>query len=393
MTDEPTGSCPTCARRDPGEAQQICDVCRSKLRSWLTELPDLHAEILAQHATPADTRPYRMRVATERDDKGRPTAWSEPFDSPWPADPVANLLPAGPLGGGNTRGGPVSGSKEPRLPIRVDPVDLTGPARHVWLLGEDQIGYESVASTLDFWARDWREARGGRERLPEPTVPQLTTWLERRLDDAMDDHPAIDEFFTAIARTRGALRRHLGLIDIPDHKHGIPCPKCGALTLVHHNGSAFVECGSCPYKLTADEYDTHVRSTAAEQLILRRTAVNARRALRRLLAAMHTAGWRHHIHTEPAGRDADGAPEHDGYRVHTWRRGREHIELWTYADGGQVDTSAWYGHTDGDHEPSLALAISTNWIAEHGLHELHRLVRAAGLLTPPASHAERDRAA
>ncbi|MER7002223.1 hypothetical protein ABT297_04130 [Dactylosporangium sp. NPDC000555] len=386
MTDEPTGTCPTCARRDP-RTPLLCDVCRSKLRNWLHEIPDLHAELARRETETHDHRPHVIR------DQGAPAGVHVVTNQP--ADPVAHLLPAGPLGG-QGRGGPISGSKEPPLPIRVDPVDLTGPARRVWLLGDDQIGHESVASTLDFWVRDWRDARGGRERLPAPTVPQLTGWLARRLDDAMDAHPAIDEFFTTIARTRTVLRAQLGLIDIPEHKHGIPCPKCGTGTLIRHNGSDWIECATCAAHISPSEYDDHVSTTAATEHATRRTAMRNRRAQYRLATAMRTAGWHHHVHHNEAGRDPDGAPEHDGYRVHTWRRGPEHIELWTYADGQPLDV-IWYGHTTSpDAEPNLALSIATRWITEHGITALHKIARAAGLLAvqnDEAAHEQDERLA
>ncbi|GAA0738662.1 hypothetical protein Drose_04295 [Dactylosporangium roseum] len=210
--DEPSGSCPACWRRDP-HTPQLCGVCRSRFRTWLVEIPDLHAQLLAEEPS---------GIAGQR------------------------------------AGGRVSGSKERPLPIRVDPLDLTGPARHVWLLGEDQVGYESVASVLDFWVRDWREARGGLERLPEPSVPVLAAWLLRRADDAMDAHPAVDECFEDVRRVHGALRAQLGLVDPrPEYLDGVPCKRCGAATLWRVPGSDYAsECAipTCKGLLTEDEY-------------------------------------------------------------------------------------------------------------------------------------------
>lgn len=210
MSDEErTGSCPCCALRDP-RTPLVCDACRSRLRSWLRELPGLLAELDETRFEPA----VRHDV-----------------------------------------GGKVTGSRERRLPIRVDPTDLLGPAKHVLLLGEDQIGYESVASELDFWVRDWREARGGAERLPDPDVRTLASWLERRAEDACDAHPAIDEMFTAIRRIRLTLLGQLGKFDVPDYKKGVPCRRCDTMALVRHNGSDWIECGNCPELLSPDEYD------------------------------------------------------------------------------------------------------------------------------------------
>lgn len=216
--DEPTGSCPTCFRRDP-RTPLICDVDRSKLRSWLGDIPDLFTELQAQQYDGIN---------------------------------------------GVRAGGRVSGSKERQLPIRVDPLDLAAPARFVWLDGEDQIGYVSVASTLDFWVRDWREARGGREGLPAPYVPALASWLLRRVDDAMDDHPAIDEAWNDVRRIHGALRAQIGLIDVPDYKRGTPCPKCHTLSLVRDNGSDYIDCRACGTLLTPEQYTEHVAALAAQ---------------------------------------------------------------------------------------------------------------------------------
>lgn len=215
--EERTGSCITCFRRDPN-TPLVCDVDRSKLRTWLREIPELFAEMVE-------------------------------------AEPV--LIP------GPGLGGPVSGSKERPLPIRVDPFDLAAPARHLLLVGEDQVGYESVASVLDFWVRDWREARGGLERHPEPDVRTLATWLLRRADDACDGHPAVDEMFQDMARLRSALRGQLGQVEIPDYKKGVPCRRCDRLTLVRLNGSDWIECAQCPELLSPDEFDRWVGLLAA----------------------------------------------------------------------------------------------------------------------------------
>lgn len=219
--EEPSGSCPTCFRRDPN-TPLICDVDRSKLRSWLGDIPHLFAELQA-------------------------------------------LEPDG-INGQSARGR-VSGSKEKQLPIRVDPLDLTAPARFVWLDGEDQVGYVSVASTLDFWVRDWREARGGREGLPAPYVPALASWLLRRADDAMDSHPAIDEAWNDVRRIHGALRAQLGLDDPrPVHLVGVPCKRCGQGTLWRVPESEYAsECAipDCRAVLKPGEYEAWTRERAA----------------------------------------------------------------------------------------------------------------------------------
>ncbi|HEX2551122.1 MAG TPA: hypothetical protein VHK64_05975 [Nocardioidaceae bacterium] len=214
--EEPSGSCVTCARRDPHRGL-VCNADRSKLRSWLREIPDLFDDLVAQ-------------------------------DEP---DPLA----AGPVKG-QSAGGPVSGSKERKLPIDEDAIDLSGPVRGVRLLGEDQIGYSSVASELDFWVEDWREARGRGEGRPDPTVRALATWLEVRAEDACDAHPAVDEMFEAVRKLRSALRGVLKLIEpLPEYRPDVPCPGCSRLTLYKANGSDRYECDSCPRLLTPEEFD------------------------------------------------------------------------------------------------------------------------------------------
>lgn len=249
--DERSGSCPTCFLREPRHPL-ICDADRSKLHSWLREIPELLAEL----DDPQDAPPVERDLVKYPPGHEHVGQWVPHLDR------LGDALPAGTVAG-QMLTGPVSGSSEPRLPIRVNLVDLKAPARRVYLLGEDQIGYESVASELDFWVRDWREARGGRERLPEPTVPELASWLERRTEDAADAHPAIDEMFGAIRRIRLALLGQLGKFDIPDYKKGVPCPRCDRLTLLRENGSDFISCGSCPQLLTPAEFDRWTGQEAA----------------------------------------------------------------------------------------------------------------------------------
>lgn len=254
MSDEErSGDCVVCALRD-AYSPQVCDADRSKLRTRIREIPDLYEEMTAPPEVHRDLRPFRMTVV-ERDTDGIAVALHR-FDSPWPADPIAHHTTAAPVSG-QAKGGRVTGSTERRLPVRVDPLDLAAPVRSGEVHDEygDQTGRLSVATVLDQWVRDWRDHRGKGEGLPDPTVPALASWLVLRCDEACDDHPAIDEFFEEIRTLHAALRGVLGLIDVPDYKKGIPCPRCDALTLVRYNGGAWVECTECPQLLSPDEYD------------------------------------------------------------------------------------------------------------------------------------------
>jgi hypothetical protein len=182
-------------------------------------------------------------------------------------DPVASVVPAGMVPGPG-HGGRVSGSRERPLVIRVDAHDLAMPARVLPPYGEDQVGHPPIATVLDGWVRDWRTHRSRGEGLPEPTVKILSDWLLTRLDDACDDHPAIDEFSAALRQIHGALRAQLGMVEVPDYKVGVPCRGCDRITLYRSNGSDYVECGSCPSLLSPDDYTrwTGLVSAAAASL-------------------------------------------------------------------------------------------------------------------------------
>jgi hypothetical protein len=246
MDEQPTGSCPCCRRRDPREGF-ACGPCRSKLRSWLGEIPDLWQQLLAEEPEVRDVRVVRLR-----EDGTEETVHY---------DHVANVFPAGPSSY-PSRSGPVSGSPERRLPIDTDRIDLTSPGGWPEQLDEDQIGHIPVWMTLQTWARDWSTFRAMGEA-GDQTVPGLCHWMWERVDDMCDEHEAIDEAFQDIRRLYGTLYAQLGLFEKPDYKYGVPCRQCNALALVRHNGSDFVECGECPAVLTPAEFDTWVRGVAA----------------------------------------------------------------------------------------------------------------------------------
>lgn len=371
--DQPTGSCPTCSRRDP-RVPQLCDVDRSKLRAWLFDITVLYAELASRDAELADPADRRFAATMSRWDAGMKRAVREPATVARPADPAAYHLPSG-ASSSPSRGSPVSGSKERQLPIDTDAVDLTGPVRSagVAVLDEDAVGHASVASTLDFWVEDWRAQRGAGERRPAATVPEIARWLLDRLDDAMDTSPAIAEFFTAVRRLRGALHAQLGQVEVPDYKRGIPCPRCLALALVHTNGSEFIECSSCPAVLSFMEYDEHVRALSAEQVLVRRAKVAKVKALRGLLLAMRSAGWRHDVRRYG---DDEGM-----FVVHGWRRGAAAIEAWVQDADGYLRLGTVWWLADADN-PSVTLSATGDWVDAYGIPGLTKLARAAGILTP-----------
>ncbi len=373
MDDQPSGSCPTCGRRDP-RVPQICDVDRSRLRSWLFDIPSLAAELeerIEERSEPSDVR---LAVTVTEWDAEAKRAVRVPAPIGRPADPAAYYLPSG-ASSSASRGGPVTGSKERQLPIATDAVDLTGPARVVGaaVLDEDAVGYESVATVLDRWVEDWRVYRGAGERRPSSTVPELTEWLLARLEDACDEAPAIVEFFDAIRRLRGALQAQLGLIEVPDYKHGIPCKRCKALTLVQQPGSDRIECSSCFSLLSFLEYDEHVRSLSAEQVQARRLKVAQVRAVRGLLVRLHKVGWRHTVRQYG---DEDGQ-----WVAHCWRRAAAAVEVTVQDVDGYLNlVSVWWVADEAN--PSVNLSATGDWVEAYGIPGLTKLARAAGLLTP-----------
>lgn len=218
MTDEPFGSCTVCARRD-ADRGSVCPACRSRLSGWLGELPGLYADLL------------------ERDDVLR-------------------------RGGA---GGRVSGTHEAPVPVRVDALDLTMPARggsvvDVW---HDQIGHLPAAAVLDAWVQEWRTHRGRGEGRPVPAVAVLCRWLRDRLDDACDSFPAMGDFADELHGLRRALFGQLGLFDVPEYKDGVRCRSCDALDLWRNSGSAYVECNSCGLLLSPAEYADWIGLLAA----------------------------------------------------------------------------------------------------------------------------------
>lgn len=183
-----------------------------------------------------------------------------------------------PRRGGGQR---VAGSREAPVPLVLDVVDLTGDARPAsiavryrngWsVLGgdPDQIGHLSVATELEFWVTDWALMRGKSEGLPEPTVASLARWLSDRLDWAMDQHPAIDEFAAALTRVHGAVRAYVPRV-VQEHERPptqraeprtAPCPACDMVSLWWWPSEERVRCDTdgCNRAMTEDEYTAWCR--------------------------------------------------------------------------------------------------------------------------------------
>lgn len=204
----------------PPMTMPVCDSCRERIRRELVELPDAYARL--------------------------------------------SLLP-----GQAQPGERVSGSREAPLPLAVEPLDLTMPARlpnptaAARRFPNDQSGRLSVASVLDSWVRDWREVRVMRESAPEPTVPVLVGWLNARLDWALDHYAAVDEFAAEVSDLVRTLRRMTGT-DRLVHRLSAPCPTCDLTELHREDGASFVECRHCRRLWTEEEYHRLCVIAAAE---------------------------------------------------------------------------------------------------------------------------------
>lgn len=207
--------CVLCQRRET-ERAQACDPCRLWLPTVLRDIGELHTTL----------------------------------------DVTARTGAAGPR---------VSGSREAPVPLALDVLDLTAAARlgsrgpHArGVLGDDdQIGHLSVATELEFWVIDWIGARDKSEHRPEPTVTVMIGWLGDRLDDACDDHPAVDEFAADMRTLRAVLRRANGdLPQRPEPLVGVPCSGCDQAALYRDPGSQWrAECGGCGKLYSEDEYE------------------------------------------------------------------------------------------------------------------------------------------
>jgi hypothetical protein len=96
---------------------------------------------------------------------------------------------------------------------------------------------------------------------------------------------------------------------------------------------------------------------------------------------MHAAGWRHSIGWEEPGRDSDGAPEHDGWKVHTWRRGTAEITLWRWSDTGEVYGGPSFYPRGADVDSYEALIhIGIDWLRQATVQRLRRMAEALDIV-------------
>ena len=203
------------------------------------------------------------------------------------------VLDAGPVRAPNASAR-VSGSREAPVPVSLDLVDLTLPAREgsraphtrgVLGLDDTQVGYLSVATELDTWVRDWLGYSWcPGDHLPVPTVATLANWLSVRVDIACDHHEAIDEFAGDMRRMLRECQRAVGDVPVrPVVLDGVPCatPECDGI-LLHRSGDDYwAECGLCGRLWREDEYRQWVALVAAQTRVNDLVAVVAAQTRRR----------------------------------------------------------------------------------------------------------------
>jgi ribosomal protein S27E len=175
-------------------------------------------------------------------------------------DEIAELYTMIELAPGQKPGQRITGSREAPLPLLVDPLDLTMPARIpeptdvARLHPDDQRGLMSVATRLDLWVRYWRTGINVGDINPNPTVADLARWLLIWLDVACDYHPAINDFATELFTLVGVLRHICGTNDVKPEILDVPCSRCDQTSLYRRPGEDRIECGACGRLLTEHQY-------------------------------------------------------------------------------------------------------------------------------------------
>jgi len=302
----------------------VCESCRRWLATMVTDTDDYAAQLAAPPDLVPDGRVALVPVGVALNAAGEPVKRAAMRDKDdnlvmRRRDVASWMLPSGSQG--NKAGdAPVSGSREAPVPINVDAVDIMMPSRQgsvpatlarasvvdvvtanhryvqmvdgdpEYVLDEvtgtrrlflrdpngfplfvdthDQIGHLPLAAVLDGWVRTWRDARNAGEGLPDVHIATMCRWLHTRIDWACDEFPAIADFAEEIRSYRSAMAGILGLVDVPEYKWGVACPKCKSLTLFRRiggrpDGSLWVECSTCPAMLSPDEYATWTKERVA----------------------------------------------------------------------------------------------------------------------------------
>lgn len=160
-----------------------------------------------------------------------------------------------------------AGGSEGGVPLRLAAVDLGLPlwggasSATVHDPYGDQGGQVPVAARLDSWVQDWAITRDRGEGLPGVTVPEIVGWLLNRIEDACDEHPAVDEFAAEVRAIKAAICRTLSTEPMRAVRYGASCPRCEAQTLRRTIGADWIECEGCGRLWSDVDYAELVRET------------------------------------------------------------------------------------------------------------------------------------
>lgn len=288
---------------DPSYADinTICSFDYGLLTSWLRAIPDQYSALLGGEVLPVDGRREWRFVGAHLGVANLVEVWADPVAAVVPSGPVRGATGAPRISGGGERPlGVPAGHLDLIVPVSDVPYLRRGAARlpddtavldvrvarhviHVEVEGDasgrqvevwerhlevdrsgrpqyrwagDRVGTQPTAIWLDRTVQHWLSRGAPGKHLPDPSVPALVGWLRDRLDWATGSLPNLGEFATGLRRERSALRRATG--DIDDRTTlcaGVVCaaPRCQAATLLRKPD--YVECDSCGRLYSDVEFD------------------------------------------------------------------------------------------------------------------------------------------
>lgn len=114
------------------------------------------------------------------------------------------------------------------------------------------------------------------------------------------------------------------------------------------------------------------------------TAAATNAPLRRLVADLRAAGWRHTAEHEEGARDWEtGALEGDGYLIHRWIRRLDQIDACWSLDHKKFIGQITHGPVEDEVSmfgPDTRITVGVGRVEQRGLNDLRRLAVAAGVL-------------